>query len=471
MLEHDDHDGDARGAETGAEGPAPQGAMSAVPSAAPPSISRSRLAGANVVIGVATLLLIVGIFATWANRLLFSPDNWAKTSTELLQNPNVRATTANYLVDQLYTNVDVAGLLKSGLPPQLQPLAAPAAGALRNAAVQGTELALTRPVVQNLWAQSNRAADHVFIAIVNGGKGSVGVNQGAVTLDLGAMLDNVAARLGLPSNLSSKLPPNIANLTVFKSDQLKYVQNWGNAIRNLAVWLVILVPILYALALFLAAGHRRRTLMTIGFSGVFAGVLVLLGRSILESQIAASLTSDASLQITIRQVYVIASSILADVAGAVIVGGVALVIAAWFAGPARIARTSREAMAPFLRERPVASYAITVGVMALIFIWNPLPATGKPAGIIVFTLLALLGTWILIRQTAQEFPDARPGAATQAIQSRWRSVRGRRRPADVAASQASITPAEQLRQLADLREHGELTNDEYQSAKEQLLHH
>lgn len=45
------------------------------------------------------------MFSVWANRLLFSPDNWAKTSTQLLQNPDIRSTTANYLVDQLYANV------------------------------------------------------------------------------------------------------------------------------------------------------------------------------------------------------------------------------------------------------------------------------------------------------------------------------------------------------------------------------
>ncbi len=437
-----------------------------------PTVSRRRLAWVNVLIGVATLLLIVGIFATWANRILFSPDNWSKTSTELLQDANVRATTAGYLVDQLYANVDVAGLIKSGLPPQLQPLAAPAAGALRNAAVQATEAALTRPVVQNLWAQANRAADQVFITVVNGGKGPVGVKEGAVTLNLGAILDNVAARLGLPSNLSAKLPANIANLTVFKSDQLKYVQNWGNAIRSLALWLTILVPVLYALALFLVPGHRRRTLMTIGFAGAFAGVAVLLGRSILESQIAGSLTNDASLRQTIRDVYIIVSSILADVAGAVIAIGLALVVAAWFDGPGRVPRTSRHAIAPFLRERPGASYAVTLGIMVLIFIWNPISATGKPGGIIVFTLLALLGTHVLIRQTAEEFPEAHSGAATQAMQARWRSVRERRhRPADVAPSRAPATAAEQLQQLVELRDHGELTSDEYETAKEQLLHH
>ena len=71
----------------------------------------------------------------------------------------------------------------------------------------------------------------------------------------------------------------------------------------------------------------------------------------------------------------------------------ALVVAAWFAGPVA-PRTRLRAMRS---RRSCASARGAVmrspsRLMALIFIWNPLPATGKPAGIIVFTLLALLGT-------------------------------------------------------------------------------
>ena len=42
----------------------------------------------------------------------------------MLENQVVRQTLATYLVDQLYANVNVAGALKSGLPPQLQQRAA-----------------------------------------------------------------------------------------------------------------------------------------------------------------------------------------------------------------------------------------------------------------------------------------------------------------------------------------------------------
>jgi len=431
-------------------------------------ISRKRLIGVDILIGVTTILLVVAIFATWANRLLFSPDNWSKTSTQLLQNQNVRTTTANYVVDQLYANVNVAGLLKQALPTQFQGLAGPAAGALRNAAVQGTELALSRPRVQQLWAQANRAADQTFVDVVNGKKGTVGVNQGAVTLNLAAIVNNIASRLGLPSDVASHLPPNVANLVIFKSDQLKYVQNGGKAIKSLAFWLLVIVPLLYILALFLAKGHRRRTLMTIGFAGILAGVLVIAGRSILKGQITNALTSDASLQVTIHDVYGIATAILKDVASGAIFAGILLVAAAWFAGPARPARASRQAIAPFLREQTVATFGIVGGLLILLFIWDPIPATGKPIGILVFIVLALLGTYLLIQQTAVEFPEARSGTATHSIRTRVASMRQSRQSGGSSAPSGPTT-ADQLKQLADLRDSGAITADEYQSAKAQLL--
>ena len=415
------------------------------------------------------------MFSVWANRLLFNPDNWSSTSTQLLANPAIRSTTANYLVDQLYANVNVSGLLQNALPPRLEPLAGPAAGALRGVAVQGVELALSRPRVQNLWARANRAADQAFIAVVNGGGPRVGINNGVVTLNLGTILNNIAGRLGLPADVASKLPPNVATLTILKSDQLSFVQKVGKAIKGLALLLTILVPLLYALAILLAAGRRRRTLMTVGFSVIVGGALVLLGRHILETQIASSLTNDASLRPTITATVAIGTHILKTIGGAVVFMGLLLVLAGWFAGPARWARASREALAPYLRENPLASYGVGVGLLALLFLWDPIPATGTPAGIITFTVLGLFGVFLLSRQTAQEFPDAQPGAATARIRARmhdWREHRNARhhgQPSSPGAASAPPGVADQLQQLSDLHRQGAITASEYEAAKSRLL--
>jgi hypothetical protein len=52
--------------------------------------------------------------------------------------------------------------------------------------------------------------------------------------------------------------------------------------------------------------------------------------------------------------------------------------------------------------------------MLLIFIWGPIPSTRKPAGIIVYLVLAFFGTEVLRRQTAREFPDAHMARAEAA---------------------------------------------------------
>jgi len=448
----------------------PPGPESAPPPPAPIGTSRRRLTFIGSLIGVTTVLLVVGIFAVWANRLLFSPTNWSNTSSQLLANPTIRSATANYALDQLYSNVNVAGLIKSALPPRLQPLASPAAGALRNLATQGMNTALTDPRVQSLWAKANYAADQTFIAVVDGGKGRVRVKQGIVTLDLASIVDDVASRLGLPPNLGAKLPAGIANLTVFKSNQLKFVQDAGNATRHLALWLTILVPLLYALAILLARGLRRRTLMTVGFAGVVGGALVILGRSVFTTQVTNSLTRDASLRPAVTDVVSISTQMLHQIAAACVVVGVPLIIAAWFAGPAPPFRATRRAIAPSLREHPAGWYLSALAVMLLVFIWNPIHATGTPTGIIVFTLLALFGMFVLRRDTVKEFPDAQLGDGTQRIRARFEAMRTQRRQSKATSTPEQTTVTEQLQQLADLRDHGAITIDEYQLAKTQLLH-
>ncbi|MBV8988029.1 MAG: SHOCT domain-containing protein [Solirubrobacterales bacterium] len=109
-----------------------------------------------------------------------------------------------------------------------------------------------------------------------------------------------------------------------------------------------------------------------------------------------------------------------------------------------------------------------MGVMVLIFIWQPIPATGTPIGMIVFLALALLGTEALRRQTAAEFPDAQLGAATSAIRARLNTLRARG-PQDEASATPTMSLAEQLERLAVLRDDGAITTQEYDAAKARLL--
>ena len=278
-------------------------------------------------------------------------------------------------------------------------------GGIRNLAATAARQALAASPVQNTWKQANQAADQTFVTIVNGGDGALQVNRGQVSLNLAAIVADITNRLGLP-NLGSKLPPSVANLKILKSNQIELIQDGGKALKGLALLLPIGVPLLYALALWLARGYRRRTIMKVGIAIAFAGAVVLLARTALVSQVTDSLVKSDSVRPAATAVVSIATSMLSDIAGACAVVGVALIAAAWFAGPAQIAVTGRRAIAPFLRDRPNWTYGIVAATTALIFTWQPIPATGTPIGIITFLALAFLGTMLLRRRTAVEFPDA-----------------------------------------------------------------
>src|SRR5579862_995897 len=105
----------------------PDGSADAPPPAPPQQgavhASRARRIWVQVIIWGTSLLAVLGIFAIWANRQMLNPDNWASTSSQLLQNAQVREATTNYLVDQLYAHVNVEQELKNRLPKEIQGLA------------------------------------------------------------------------------------------------------------------------------------------------------------------------------------------------------------------------------------------------------------------------------------------------------------------------------------------------------------
>src|SRR5256885_498048 len=248
--------------------------------ASPDVAGRGAMLAARILLGVATFLSVVAIFALWVNRQALDTGEWTSTSVKLLQNAQIRSALSTYLVDQLYANVDVAGELRSLAPKDLRPLAGPAAGGLRELLGQAAAQAFQLPRVEDAWRQANRVAHRQFVAVVEGRRqGVVSVNRGEVALDLRPLVSDLAQRVGI-GDVASRLPASAGHLRVLRSDQIKTAQRIAKALRGLVVILLILVPALYAGAVALADGRRRRMLMAVGFCFVAAGLVVLIVRGL-----------------------------------------------------------------------------------------------------------------------------------------------------------------------------------------------
>ena len=441
--------------------------------ASPRVVTRGRRVLPGALLGIATLLTVFAIFAVWANRQLMNPSNWSKTSTALLQRQPVRAAASGYLVDQLYKNVDVPAELRAGLPSQLKALSGPLAGGLRNVAERGTERVLESAKVQSAWGSANRAADESLVAVVNGGTKQARIQGGTVSLDLHSIVAELGQRLGVSASVAGRLPPSVGNLKVITADQLGTVRTLAKALHALALTLTILALVLFTLSVAVARGNRRRWLMRVGACLVLDGLLVLAARAIAQTQLVPAITSDASLQEAVVASYSVATSLLVEVATAVILVGIPIVLAAWFAGPAGPAVAGRRLLAPYLRKQPSLAYWAAAVFLALIFIWDPIPATRNPIEMLIFVAMAFGGAYVLRNQIAAEFPDAehisvRSAVDTHARAPGTRQAARRRRPAKPTTA-ASVPVAGELERLSDLRDRGALTADEYEAAKRELL--
>jgi hypothetical protein len=358
-------------------------------------------------IGVATVLGIVAIFAVWANRQLLDSGYWTSTNTKLIESPPIREAVSVYLTEQLYANVDVAGELGKELPSELKPLASPAAGALKDLVQKGIDLLLERPRVQELWSKANQVTHAEFVRLIEN-KGSVVKlpGGGAVVLDLRPMLGEVAQKVGAPSSLVEKIPPKVAQLRIVTSKQLNTMQKAVNVLRSLALVLPLLVFALFALAVYLARGRRRQTLIEVGVAFIGAGLVVVVARGIIGTKVVDSLATTEAVRPAAQAAWSIGTSILADVAWSTVLIGIPLILAGLLAGPAHAATHLRHLMAPYLRDRPDITFGVVALILLLLFAWSPIVATKTLTGILIIIVLAVFGTEMLRRQTAREFPGA-----------------------------------------------------------------
>ncbi len=339
-----------------------------------------------MLIVVASIIALVAALNVWVKRQVLDTNNWTTTSSSLLENDEIRGALSVYLVNQLYTNVDVQARIQQRLPEQLKGLAAPLAAASRGAATNGVDELLSRPRVQQAWKTEK-----------------LKTTNGKVVLDLSPLVEQLANRQGLIGTAAQKLPPDAGKLVIMDSKQLDTAQKAVKVIRVLSYFLTILALALYALAVYLARGARRTTLMGIGFAVLTVGIILLGVRRFAGDYVVDSLTKNPDFKAATRAAYEIGTHLLRNTALNLVFYGAAIVVAAWLAGPSRPATAIRRWLAPTFRDRPVVAYAVFTLGLFIVVITGPTDASRLVPLLILFGF-AYLGLHVLRRQTLREFP-------------------------------------------------------------------
>jgi hypothetical protein len=162
---------------------------------------------------LASVLLVFSITANWIQAEALNTD-WVVDSTdEILATAEVQEALAIYTVDQLYANVDVQGEIDARLPGPAKALAAPAAVALRQLALDLERDALASPRVQGLISATVGVGHRQFVALVANESQYVSKTGGAVTLDYGKVIADLAARLGVDPGTISRVQGVVRDLS------------------------------------------------------------------------------------------------------------------------------------------------------------------------------------------------------------------------------------------------------------------
>ncbi|MDX6654030.1 MAG: hypothetical protein QOH18_740, partial [Solirubrobacterales bacterium] len=267
--------------------------------------------------------------------------------------------------------------------------------------------ALESPKLQALWATANRLAHERLLEGLDGGGSTVSTESGEVTLDLQPLVSQIGSELGVGAGLAEKLPADAGKLTILKSDQLEAAQKGANLVRELPIFLTLLALILFAVAIWIAGPARRRALRSVGFGFIIAGLLILILRKLGGNVLVDSVVANPTAKPAVHAVWDIATSLLATVATSALALGILVVIAAWLAGPTRIAVRLRREAAPYVRDQRAAVWGAGFLVFLLLIALAPVAAFGKPLGILILAVLMAIGIELLARQTVREFPDAR----------------------------------------------------------------
>jgi len=458
-------------------------------------MSRARRRSVKALVALGSVLAFLSVFAIWTERQALNTDDWVDTSGRLIEDEEIRAALSEYLVEQLYDNVDVEEELEDILPGDLRDLAGPASGGLRQVAGSGAERVLQTSTAQDLWKDANRAAHEQLLAVLEDKKEAVSTAEGKVTLNLGSLVTNLADQVGIGGQLAQRLPDDAGQVTILRSDELKTAQDIAVGVKGLALVLSLLTLLCFGLAIYLSREGRWVTVLFCGVGLVAAGFAVIVFREIAGGVVVDQLVREESVKPAAEAAWSISTSLMVSIATTVIVFGVLAGIAGWLGSPTGSARATRRFMAPALRDYAPYVYTGLAIVVCIYFLSSPTQNLRSFLTTLIVAAAVALGIHEMRRQTEEEFADARFadyfGGARERVAGAVKSANLGERAAklrlpemrkpggDGATDETKATPPppgdaedarlRRLTQLAELRDKGVLTDEEFAAEKARVL--
>ncbi|MFJ3235593.1 hypothetical protein [Streptomyces sp. NPDC086787] len=422
--------------EPGPEGAtAPGGDGTGKPSAA---VLARRIASA-VLIVLTCVLVPVALLTTWVHDIVLDTDRYVTTVAPLATEPAVQDAAVDRITEAVAVHGlgtraagDITGWLQSqGLPTGAGDALKGLLGAELNTVVDDLVGKAAGEVVRSgafatVWDDANRAAHGLVVHALTGkGHGAVGVSDGAVTLDVGAAVDQLKQRLvdaGLTP--AEHIPTVDKQFVLFQSDDLAKFRTYARLLDALGNWLPVVVVLIGVAGVLLARG-RRRALARTALGAAFACLVVAIALSVGRGYYLDHLPPEVQSKAAAGAIFDTLVRFLRVSLRTAIVLGVVVALGAYLVGPGRLPvavrgrsedaadATARWAAAHQLhtgragewaqRHRRVLTLAALL-IIALVFaLWNH--PTVLTVLLLVLILLAVLAVLALLAASGRVGDD------------------------------------------------------------------
>jgi hypothetical protein len=356
---------------------------------------------ARVLVVLGSICAVIALLAGYLKFQAFDKPTFKSTAQQLIADDQIRNQLALTMVDELYANVDVPTAIREALPPNAQPLAGPIAGGLRELAYRAAVRLLERPRVQAAFVTAASETQHQLVRLLDDRGTVLRTTGGNVTLNLRPLVVQLGDQVAIVKNLEGRLPGNGVSITIIKSDQLDTAQKITKWLKSIGSFAWIVPFILFAIAIWLAEGNRRKMLRNAAIGAIIAGFLVLVIRRVAGAYIVNHLVASDSVKPAVQDAWGITTQLLADGAWTLIVVALVALLGVWVAGETESGTSVRRKIAGPLARPEVAFGGVALVIVLLVW-WGPTPQARRWYLVIAATLILAIGVEALRRQTARE---------------------------------------------------------------------
>jgi hypothetical protein len=378
--------------------------VTAAPEAVSAGPSKGRIVLARTLVALGALIGVLAALAGYIRWQALDTETFRGTASELIADDEVRNQVATRMVDELFANVDVAAELESVLPPNLQGLATPLAGASRQLAGRTAQQVLERPRVQELWVDSAVKTQEAFVRLLDDRGTYIQTSGGAVVLDLRPLVIQLGDEVAVLGRVATALPEDAGLVEIMPADKLESAQTATQLLNTVGLWLWVVPVALFGIAVAIVPGRRRLELRAVALAAIGIGLVILALRGIAGRYVVNDLVQLDSVRPAAQDAWNILTELLAD-GGRTILGlGLLLLFGVWLAGPSKSGTAARHFLAPYLARAELAWGAFAALAIAFLW-WGPTAQSRRPLQALVMVLVLALAFEGLRRFTVREAAD------------------------------------------------------------------